>query len=117
MECYLVFHVSLLKQYIEPTATISPDPPSANEDVEGEVEPLAIIDRRVVHQGPLPLIQVLVQWSHRHPKNTSREYLPQLLNKFPRVAQLLTFLGDKEDLKGMGLSQALGHKCNKPVDA
>ena len=75
-----------------------------DEDVEVEVEPQAIVDKWVIHEGPLPLTQVLAQWTHLHPDNTTWEYLLQLLKQFQRAAQLLTFLGDKKDFKGRGLS-------------
>jgi len=52
---HLVFHVSLLKKSIEPHAAIYPDLPQMNEKEEGVAEPQAILDRRVLYQGSMPL--------------------------------------------------------------
>jgi len=90
-----VFHVSLLKKAIEPTAPTSTTLPTVAEDEENMAQPQAIIDKRITYQGTMPLTEVLVQWSHLHPENVTWEYLPALLSKYPRAAQLLSFLGDK----------------------
>ena len=84
-----VFHVSLLKRSIEPGASTSQQLPEIEDELEQQREPQAILDRRVVHQGAVPLIQGLVQWSHLQPDHTTWEYLPELLKKFPRATNLL----------------------------
>ena len=80
---HLVFHVSLLKKAIEPTTTMSSNLPIADEDKEVIMEPQAIVDRRITYKEALPLMEVLVQWSHLHPDNTTWEYLPDLLKQYP----------------------------------
>ena len=47
----------------------------------GEVirERQAIVDRRITYKEALPLMEVLVQWSHLHLDNATWEYLPNLL--------------------------------------
>jgi len=81
-----VFHVSLLKKSIEgqPASAKLPSLPKGSEQA---VEPEAILERRVIQQGRVPLIQVLVKWQ-RNTGNTM-EYLPELLKKFPHVVSLL----------------------------
>ena len=56
----LVFHVTLLKQSTgaEPVDTVLP---TLCKGKEGPMEPEAIIDRRVIHNQGVPLIQVLVK--------------------------------------------------------
>lgn len=61
IQMHPVFHVSLLKISIEPRAPTSLQLPEIEDELEEQREPYAILDRRVVHQGAVPLIQVLVQ--------------------------------------------------------
>ena len=60
-----------------------------NEEEEGVVEPQAILDKRVLYQGFAPLTQVLVRWTQKDPNHTTWEYLPKLLDRFPRATGLL----------------------------
>lgn len=54
VKVHLVFHVSLLKKTVgHNTATSSVLPPM-EEESKGVVEPQAIVDRRVIHQGMTP---------------------------------------------------------------
>ena len=84
-----IFHVSLLNKSIGPHEVVSVEPPTLEEEYQGESKPMAIIDRRVTYQGSLPLIQVQVQWNNRPPDDKTWEYLPELLKRFPRVVGLL----------------------------
>ncbi|XP_052171660.1 uncharacterized protein LOC127787642 [Diospyros lotus] len=84
-----MFHVSLLKRSIELGASTSPQLLEIEDELEEHLEPRAILDRRVVHQGAVPLIQVLVQWSHLQSDCTTWEYLHELLKKFSRATRLL----------------------------
>ena len=56
-----VFHVSLLKETVgsEPVDLVMPTIP---EEKDSLGEPEAILDRRVIHNQGIPLIQVLVKW-------------------------------------------------------
>ena len=81
-----IFHVSLLKKSIGPHKVVSVELPNLEKESLGESEPMAIVDRRVIYQGSLPLIQVQVQWNNRLPDDTTWEYLSELLKQFPRVA-------------------------------
>ena len=55
-----MFHVSLLKRSIELGASTSPQQLEVEVELEEHREHRAILDKRVVHQGAMPLIQVLV---------------------------------------------------------
>ena len=68
---HIVFHVSLLKKAVGPTNAISKEVPKLVEDRIVEVEPLAVLDKRVIYKDSIPLTQVLVQWTHLHPNNTT----------------------------------------------
>ena len=83
-----VFHVSLLKKSIggQPASSNLPSLPKGSEQA---VEPEAILERRVVQQGGVPLIQVLVKWQGNTTGGNTWEYLPELLKKFPRAVSLL----------------------------
>lgn len=76
---HLVFHVSFLKKANGPYETISREVLEVVEDLVVEVEPKAVLDKRVIYQDSMPLTQVLVQWSYLHPDNTTWEHLPDLL--------------------------------------
>ena len=84
-----VFHLSLLKRStgaeLVDTVLLAPC-----KGKEGPMEPEAIMDRRVVHHQGVPLIQVLVKWEQRSNKDNTWEYLPGLLQRFPRAASLLS---------------------------
>ncbi|XP_052201682.1 uncharacterized protein LOC127807684 [Diospyros lotus] len=84
-----VFHVSFLKKAVSTTEGVSQEVLKLIEDHIVEVEPKAVLVRRVVYQDSLPLIEVLVQWTHLHLNNITWEYLPDLLQQYPRVASLL----------------------------
>lgn len=84
-----VFHVLLLKPTRGVTADTSPDIPDFQEDADLDIEPQAVIDRRILYKDSLPITQVLVQWKHLHPDNSTWEYLPDLLQRYPRASNLL----------------------------
>ena len=84
---HLVFHISLLKKSIGPADVASSALPVPIEDME-EGEPLAMLNERVIYNDTVLLTQVLMQWSHLHPDNTTWEYLPDLLQRFPRITSL-----------------------------
>ena len=58
---HLVFHVSLLKRSVG-TSQVNPALPSLPQEIGRVEEPEAILDRRVVYNQGVPLIQVLVKW-------------------------------------------------------
>ncbi|XP_042032774.1 uncharacterized protein LOC121779504 [Salvia splendens] len=93
-----VFHVSLLKPFIEgaPSVAIA-DLPA--DFVEGRVvvKPLRILDRRIALQGGSPVDQILVEWPGSGVEGATWEPLAQLSNRFPAL------LEDKEPLIGEGV--------------
>jgi len=83
------FHVSLLKPAKGPLTHVSTNLPLVVKQMEKEVEPRAIVEKRVIYQGNLPITQVLVQWTHRPPEYTKWENLLELLQQFPKAVGLL----------------------------
>ena len=84
-----VFHVSLLKKAVSDQQA-SPNLPNFIQGTEQPKEPRAILDKRVLYKHGAPIPQVLVSWSGLHADNNTWEYLPDLLNQFPRAASLLS---------------------------
>ena len=82
------FHVSLLKKSAG-TQPVEPTLPAYISYASPPVEPALILDKWVIHKQGAPITQVLVQWAHLHLDNTTWEYLPKLLQQYPRVANLL----------------------------
>lgn len=60
---HLVFHVSLLKKAIQPSAVPQPLPSTLNEDLVFVVTPQELLDVRTMTQGD---IEVLIQWQNLH---------------------------------------------------
>jgi len=89
VQVHLVFHVSLLKPIKGPLTNVSTTLPLIAEQLEEEVEPRAIVEKRVIYWGSLPITQVHVQWTHRPPKHTTWENLLELLQHFPKAVGLL----------------------------
>jgi len=89
VQIHPVCHVSLLKRSVRPTGITSTDLYVPAKDMIVDIEPLAILEKKVIYQNTLPLTQVLVQWSYLHLYHTTWEYLLDLLKQFPWVDQLL----------------------------
>ena len=88
MESHPVFHVSLLKRSGAEQANL--ELPLLLEEKDEQKESEAIVDRRVVYNQGVPLIRVLVKWGLEGTNGDTWEYLPSLLQRFPRVASLLS---------------------------
>ena len=56
-----VFHVSLLKKH-HGAHTVSTDLPVYNEEGEVQLQPLAVLDRRMKKKGNRAITEVLIQW-------------------------------------------------------
>ncbi|XP_052189970.1 uncharacterized protein LOC127799785 [Diospyros lotus] len=91
---HLVFHVSLLKKSVG-AQKVSPSLPTLPRENREALKPEAIVDRRVIYQQGAPLIQVLVKWRDKMAEDSTWEYLFYLLKQFPRSANLLSILEDK----------------------
>jgi len=81
--------VSLLKRATG-AEQANPELPLLPEENDKQKEPEVIVDRRVVYNQGVPLIQVLVKWGPEGTNGDTWKYLPSLLQHFPRVASLLS---------------------------
>lgn len=77
------FHVSLLKQKIGDHPVIPHLPTEVNDFGQILMEPVAVLDRRMVKRGNVAATQVLVQWSNGFPEDATWVYWQDLAKKFP----------------------------------
>ncbi|KAF7153105.1 hypothetical protein RHSIM_Rhsim01G0082400 [Rhododendron simsii] len=61
---HLVFHVSLLKKKLGQDAVVQTELPLVREVGQMQLEPVAILDRRLVKQHNRPVTKVWIQWSN-----------------------------------------------------
>ncbi|KAM7473107.1 hypothetical protein LguiB_020350 [Lonicera macranthoides] len=85
-----VFHVSQLKKQVGQTVVPSPELPKVGPEGQFLVEPIAVLDRRMVKRNNAPMAQWLVQWSHTHPNDATWEDYPVLHAQFPNFCPLRT---------------------------
>ena len=80
---HATFHVSLLKKKVG-QQSVAPHLPTATTD-QGHLllEPVAILDRRMVKRGNQAATQVLVQWSNSFPEDATWEFWHDLHQRFP----------------------------------
>ena len=75
-----IFHVSQLKRKLG-TSNI----PSTQLPIYGTspaLEPIAVLDRRMVQRGNKPATQVLVQWTNSFPEDSTWEFLFDLQQRY-----------------------------------
>ncbi|PKI48160.1 hypothetical protein CRG98_031425 [Punica granatum] len=106
-----VFHVSQLKNAIGVT-NCSSELPISNDAWEGRpLQPLAILECRMVKRGNKVAAQLLVHWSNTSPVDATWEYADELRLRFPQFS-----LVDKgPEGEGMSWIRSKRAKCNKIV--
>ncbi|XP_077215876.1 uncharacterized protein LOC143850517 [Tasmannia lanceolata] len=77
-----VFHVSLLKKKLGSHSVALVDLPHVDNEGRVRLEPVAILDRKMVKRGNRAVTQVLVQWSNTYPEDATWEYLRDLQQQF-----------------------------------
>ncbi|XP_019244393.1 PREDICTED: uncharacterized protein LOC109224260 [Nicotiana attenuata] len=78
-----IFHVSQLKKKVGDKTFVAQDPPFCTEEGPIRIEPLAILDRRMVKKGNRAVTKVLVQWTNLSPEEVTREDYSFLKSQFP----------------------------------
>lgn len=74
-----VFHVSVLKKKIGDKCHFSPTLPPLDGHGQFIVEPLAILDRKLIKKNNVAAVQLLVQWSNTWPSEEEAfSYFPTL---------------------------------------
>lgn len=81
-----VFHVSLLKKKIGHNAMTNPTLPPVNDDgvmLMEAMEPVAVLERRMVKRNNRAVVQLLVQWSSSFPEDATWIDYEELVSKYP----------------------------------
>ena len=76
-----VFHVSQLKKKMGPLDQLHGTLPFVGNSTF--LEPVKVMDRRLVKRGNQPATQVLVHWANSFPEDATWEYLHDFLDRFP----------------------------------
>ena len=77
-----LFHVSQLKRKLGAQARMGTQLPIPSDSPT--LEPVAILDKRMVRRGNRPATQVLVHWSNSFPEDATWEYLFDIQQRFPQ---------------------------------
>lgn len=77
-----VFHVSQLKKKVGNQVVAMIDPPICNNEGQILVEPMAILDRRMVKKRNKAVTKVLVQWANLSPEEATWEDYGLLRSQF-----------------------------------
>lgn len=78
-----VFHVSQLKKKVGQKDITSPSLPPVGLEGQFLVEPVAILDRRMIKRGNVAVVQVLIQWSSSMPTDATWEEWSDIARRFP----------------------------------
>lgn len=78
-----VFHVPQLKKRIGKEKRVHTDLPGVNDEGELRVEPMAILERRLVKKGNGPATMVLVQWKNGDVSEAIWEFWDDMIKKCP----------------------------------
>ncbi|XP_039003082.1 uncharacterized protein LOC120129711 [Hibiscus syriacus] len=92
-----VFHVSLLKKFIEDSSKAVTDPPAIEDDGQLRIKPLKVVGRRIVNRNGKPITQLLIRWENLDEANDTWEDYSVLQGQFSMF-----------DPWGQGSSQAGG---------
>ena len=98
-----VFHVSVLKP-AHGTAFPSLELPPNSYDNKPLLEPLVVLDSRVIMRNNREVVQLLVQWSGLHPEDSTWEDLDQFRTLYPtyNLEDKVVFQGqEKVDTTGL----------------
>ncbi|WVZ79457.1 hypothetical protein U9M48_027033 [Paspalum notatum var. saurae] len=81
-----VVHVSQLKKHVPPSIQIEPDLSSLPGDPTVQLQPVAVIGRRVITHGSSPTSELLIQWSALPSSMTTWEQEEDVIRRFPYSA-------------------------------
>lgn len=78
-----VFHVSQLKPFTPDYSPVFSEIPRAPDHTAAPLQPIAILDRRLVEKGSSSTVQVRVQWSSLSPESATWEDYNVLRHRYP----------------------------------
>jgi hypothetical protein len=81
-----VFHISQLKPFTPNYAPVYDKLPAPPDVTAAAVQPIKIVERRLVKKGNAAVPQIRVQWSHIPPEHTTWEDYHVLRTRFPEAA-------------------------------
>lgn len=78
-----VFHVSLLKKVVGNNVSVTTELPQLGQEGQMLAYPVKILDRKMVKQGNIVVVQWLVQWSNSIPEDATWENALQIQQQYP----------------------------------
>ena len=78
-----VFHVSQLKPFTPDYTPIFNELPAPPDLTTTDLQPIAILERRMRKKGNLPVVQLLIQWSTQSPEAATWEDYDVLRTRYP----------------------------------
>ena len=80
-----VFHISQLKPYTPDYTPVFSELPRVPDLTAVSLQPIAILDRRMVKKGNSSIVQVKVQWSSLSPDMATWEDYSVLRHRYPKA--------------------------------
>ncbi|KAK4283217.1 hypothetical protein QN277_000192 [Acacia crassicarpa] len=81
-----VFHVSLLKKHVGPSAPLVQSLPPVDDQGQFALEPEAILGCKLIRRHNLPVTQILVQWKLTQLEDATWEDLSVIQAQFPHFS-------------------------------
>lgn len=78
-----VFHVSLLKKKLGAHVVAQPSLPPVGPEGTFQLEPMTVLDRRMVKRGNKAVVQWLVQWLNSFPEDATWVDYSDMQTKYP----------------------------------
>ena len=78
-----VFHVSLLKKKLGDNVAANPTLPPVDNSGQFLIEPIAVLDRRLVKRNNQAVVQLLVQWVNMPTSEATWEDYDSIVQRFP----------------------------------
>lgn len=78
-----VFHVSLLKKKLGTHVTAQPTLPPTGSEGTLQLEPMAVLDRKMIKRGNRVVVQWLVQWENAFPEDATWVGYSEMQAKYP----------------------------------
>lgn len=83
-----VFHISLLKKRVGQGNVVITEPPIVSDDGQLKLEPIAVLDRRIVERNNQAVTQVLISWANLDEEESTWEDYHAIVAQFPVVRSL-----------------------------
>jgi len=78
-----VFHVSMLKKKLGDNVAANPTLPPVDNSGQFLIEPIAVLDRRLVKRNNQAVVQLLVQWVNMPTSEATWEDYDSIVQRFP----------------------------------